>query len=835
MTQEQYTPMIQAYLDIKNQYLDKLVFYRMGDFYELFFEDAIIASKILNITLTQRSNANGKPIEMAGVPFHAVDTYIQKAVQNGYSVVICEQMGDANTTKGLIQREVTKIITPGTIIDSGILEDKEIKFLASIYKRGESIDIAWINFSSGEIWCKQVSHKNLFTELQKINPSEILISDKQFQHFSLPKFVLTQIADWEYDLILSKQKLEHLFGKQYIHQYGLIHPNISSVISTLLSYLKETQCHDIIHIQNIKWVKDDDFLIIDYNSNKQLEITESSNEYTLWKILDFCSTNMGSRKLKNWLYQPSRNLSIIHSRLDRVQCLLDNKLYASWKNIAKDWCDIERITTRISLKSVKPRELTYLRTTLRSFPKLISWAEKLPPNIRGYFEHSIPTDAVLKLLEKYLLNEPSVWIRDGNVIADGVDQELDECRNLQKGHSDFLKKFEEQQKIDTQIANLKVEYNQAQGFFISISNSHLHKIPAHYKRKQTLKNGERFTTDTLLDYEEKALSANDRALKREKFLYNQLLDKLKPYISILQKQASVLSEWDVLNAFAEIAEKFQYSKPLFVENTEFIIQDGRHPIIERFQQPFIPNSYHLNQEEKIMIITGPNMGGKSTIMRQTALIAIMAHIGSFVPAQKCILPIFDSIFTRIGANDDLVNGRSTFMVEMNECSYILNNATEKSLVLIDELGRGTATYDGLSLAWSITEFLSQKLKPYTIFATHYLEMTSLPEKYSNIVNYHVSAIDQGEKIIFTHFLEKGAANKSYGIHVADLAGLPSEVIENAKNKLDTLETKKTNQSSSQNCSCEQEILSLEILQMSPLQALEWLYKKQIHFKNFSQS
>lgn len=833
MSKEQYTPMIQAYLDIKNKYLDKLVFYRMGDFYELFFEDAVIASKILNITLTQRSNANGKPIEMAGVPFHAVDNYIQKAVQKGYSIVICEQMGDANTTKGLIQREVTKIITPGTIIDSGILEDKDTKFLASIYKHGDSIDMAWINFSSGEIWCKQIDSKNIFTELQKINPSEILVSDRQFQYFSLPQFIVTKISDWEYDLLLAKQKLEHLFGKQYIHQYGLLHPNISSVISTLLSYLKETQCHEIIHIQNIKWVQDEDYLMIDYNSNKQLEITESSNDYTLWNMLDFCSTNMGSRKLKQWLNQPSRNLSLIESRLDRVECLLNDKLYTSWKNIAKNWCDIERVTTRIALKSVKPRELTSLRTTLRSFPKLLTWAEKLPPHIRGYFEHSIPTDGVLKLLEKYLLDEPSVWIRDGNVIADGVDQELDECRNLQKGHSDFLKKFEEQQKIETQIANLKVEYNQAQGFFISISNSHLHKIPIHYKRKQTLKNGERFITDELLQYEEKALSANDRALKREKFLYNQLLDKLKPYISILQKQASILSEWDILNSFAEIAEQFHYQRPKFTSQEEFLIQDGRHPIIERFQQPFVPNSYSFHQKEKIIIITGPNMGGKSTIMRQTALIAIMAHIGSFVPAQKCILPIFDAIFTRIGANDDLVNGRSTFMVEMNECSYILNNASSKSLVLIDELGRGTATYDGLSLAWSITEFLSQKLQPYTIFATHYLEMTELPEQYSNIVNYHVSAIDEGEKIIFTHLLERGAANKSYGIHVADLAGLPYQVIENAKIKLNTLENKSQQKSHHDICSCKEEILSLEILEMSPMQALEWLYQQQKKIKSQS--
>lgn len=835
-----HTPMMQAYLRIKNEHPDKLVFYRMGDFYEMFFDDAVKSSQLLGITLTKRGNSNGEPIEMSGVPFHAVEMYLNKAVNRGCSVVICEQVAGSDTGKGIMQRKVTRIITPGTVLDNGVLEAKDTKYLASLHKRGGNVEFAWINFASGEIWCNKVPASSYLNEILRINPTEILISEKQDEFFNIPEqFVVKKIPDWDYDTFMSHHNLINMFGEQYIHKYGLQDENISCVISTILNYLKETQCSEIRHIQNIKWVKSEDYIQIDNNSKKHLELTVSNNKNTLWNVIDKCATSMGSRTLKEWLNNPIKNKEVLNSRLDRIEYLKNpERPYIAWKTIACEWCDLERISTRIALKTVRPRELTSLRDTLRGMPKLTAWAEKMPPHLRGFFAHATPTESINKLLEKFLLEEPSAWVRDGSVIADGVDAELDECRLLQKGHSEFLKEFEANEKKRTNIPNLKVEYNSAQGFYISISRSHLEKIPDNYKRKQTLKNAERFTTPELKSYEEKALSANERALNREKSLYESLLDKLQPYVSVLQKQAKILSEWDVLNSLAEVADMNNYTRPEYTEKeNKIVMTDGRHPVIEKTQDNFVPNSICLDREKNLAIITGPNMGGKSTVMRQLALMVVMSHIGSFVPAKEFKVPDIDAIYTRIGANDDIANGMSTFMVEMSESAYILNNATGKSLVLLDELGRGTATYDGLSLAWSIAEYLGNKAKSYTLFATHYLEMTDLPSLYSNMKNYHVSAIDQGDHIVFTHLIEDGAANKSYGIHVAELAGINTEVLHNAKKKLQLLEQhmkKDMNVSIEDNHSLsikpnkelEQQLLDLDILDMSPMKALNWLLEQQ---------
>ncbi len=824
------TPMMKAFLEIKEKYPDKLVFYRLGDFYELFYNDAVIASKVLGITLTKRGGTTDNPIPMAGVPFHAVDSYLQKAVKKGHSVVICEQVGEAG--KGLMEREVTRIITPGTVIDSGIIDEKETKYLASIFKRGKNIEIAWVNFSSGELWCNQIDSDDLYNEIKKINPSEILVSEKQLPFLLFPEGIaITEIPEWEYDKTISTKNITQLFGEQYIHRFGLENENIVCVISSLLNYLKETQCTEITHIQNIKWVVDTDYIQLDGNTQKHLELTTSNTEYTLWNILDHCSTSMGSRKLKEWINSPTRNKELLKSRLDRVEFLAsDTKPYLSWKNIAQGWCDIERTSTKIALKTVRPRELAALRDTLRTMPKLSAWSELLPAQLKGFLAHAIPSDSIIKILDKYLLEEPSAWVREGKVIANGVDSILDECREMQKGHSKFLKDFEEEEKKRTNIANLKVEHNNAQGFFISISNSHLSKIPSNYKRKQTLKNGERFITEELRLYEEKALSANDKALQREKFLYTQLLQKLQPHVQFLMKQAKILAEWDVLASFAQSAIENKYSKPLFNDENQLIMIEGRHPVIERLQNNFVPNSIEINRNENLAIITGPNMGGKSTIMRQIALLTIMAHIGSFVPAKIFSVPTIDAIFTRIGAADDIAHGRSTFMVEMTESAYIINNSTENSLVLLDELGRGTATYDGLSLAWSIAQYLGNKKKSYTLFATHYLEMTKLPDIYNNVTNYHVSAVDSGDEIVFTHFLERGAANKSYGLHVAELAGIHSEILTQAKTKLKELESTDKKLNSSPTC-LEEELRNLDIFNMTPIQAMEWLNNKQKELKN----
>lgn len=830
-TEEQimkHTPMMQDYLRTKNEHPDKLIFYRMGDFYEMFLEDAVLASKVLGITLTARGKVDDIPIQMAGIPFHAAESYLNKAVNKGCSVVICEQI--PSTEKGIMKRKVTRIITPGTVLDTGVLEDKETKYLASVYKKRDNVYVAWVNFSSGEIWCNKYPFSKSLSEISKLDLTEIIISEKQDSYFYFPDSIsVKKIPEWSFDKDIAHHNMINKFGQHYLQKYGLLDENISSVIYNLIAYLEETQCTEVKHFQNIKWVRNEDYIQLDVNTKRHLEITTSNNKNTLWSIMDMCSTSMGSRALKDWLNHPIKNRDIVKSRLDRVEYLKNNdKPYLSWKGIASEWCDIERVATKISLRTVRPKDLSLLRDTLRGMPKLASWAEKMPASLKGFFSHSIPSESISKILEKYLLESPSTWVRDGDIIANGVDSELDECRKLNEGHNTFLKEFESAEKIKTNIPNLKVEHNSQQGFYISVSLSHLNKVPGHYQRKQTLKSCERFITKELKEYEEKALSSKERGLNREKFLYEELLNKLQPYVSTLQKQAKILAEWDVLNAFAEIADVQNYVRPVFNDENKIEMINGRHPVIEINNKNFVPNSLLLDKSKNVGIITGPNMGGKSTVMRQLALLVVMTHIGSFVPAESLSVPDMDAIFTRIGANDDIANGMSTFMVEMSETAYIVNNATEKSLILLDELGRGTATYDGLSLAWSVTDYLGNRSKAYTLFATHYLEMTELPDLYENMKNLHVSAIDQGENIVFTHLIEEGATSKSYGIHVAELAGLNSEILFNAKEKLRKLENKEEIIKDSP--TIDKDIINLDVYNMTPMQVMEWVLKKQKELK-----
>ena len=825
MNKEQNTPMIQAFLEIKKQYPDKLVFYRMGDFYELFYEDAIEASKILGITLTKRGQSNGLPIPMAGVPFHSVETYLNKALKSGKSIVLCEQVGEPG--KGLMERQVSKIITPGTAIEQGVLDNKETRYLMVLFKRNDMVDLSWINFSTGEIWCNSVPISSFYEEINNISPSEVLIPEKQLVHFNLPNFNVNGVNDWEFDHVICGQTMINMFGEHYSHKFGLQNKHVTIPITVLINYLKETQKTEINHINQIKWFRKDDFLQIDSNTKKHLELTSTnlSSGLSLWECIDYCTTSMGSRRLKEWINNPTKSISTIENRLNIVEYLSsDSKPYVNLQSIASNWCDVERIAARISLKTVKPRELALLRDTLRTMPKLSNWINSLPINLKGFIEHSIPSDAILKILERYLLEEPNVWVRDGLVIASGVDTELDECRNLQDGHNTFLKEYEKQEKLSSGISTLKVEHNQAQGFFISITNSNIEKVPSYYKRKQTLKNSERYTTKELISYEEKALSAQSRALAREKYLYAQLLQKLQPYIPTLQKQAKILSEWDILAGFAQQALDKNYKRPKFNTENKITMIEGVHPIVELKNKNFIPNSLSLSRSNNVAIITGPNMGGKSTVMRQIALLTIMSHLGSFVPAKEFSIPNdIDAIFTRIGSGDDISNGRSTFMVEMTETSFIVNNATQNSLILIDELGRGTATYDGLSLAWSIAQYLGVQKNAFLLFATHYLEITELSILFPNIKNFHVGAIDYEDKVIFTHKLESGSANKSYGIHVAELAGLNEEIINVAKQKLHKLEG--VNIKSKTTSSIEEELKNLDVLSMTPLQAINWIMSK----------
>lgn len=825
------TPMMQSYMGVKNQHPDKMLFFRLGDFYELFFNDAIEASKILNITLTKRNNSNNDGIPMAGVPFHAIDVYLQKLVSQGISVVICEQVGEPSS-KGIMDRKISQIITPGTVLDSNLLNEKEIRILASIYKKSSQFEISWLNISNGEIFVYNTNLENLHETLSQINPNEILVSEKQRTLIPTGDYFCSYIQDWEYDSITSEVNLKNIFGTNYNYKFDIPENRYQGVISSLVNYVQFTQNIDFTFLQSIKQFQNEDYLNINQQTRKHLEFFDGRNSF--YDTLDNCSTPMGARLLKNWLNYPIKDKAVIKSRHERVEFLFEkNKQYITWKNISSEWCDIERIATRIAIKNVKPKELANLRDTLRSMNKLQDWAEKLPPKMKGLFIHALPNDSILKLLEKYLIENPSNLLRDGDVIAYGLDSQLDECRSLQENHSEFLKKYEIEEKSKHNIPNLRVEFNSTQGFFISISNSHIEKIPDYYERKQTLKNCERFTTEYLKEYEIKSLSAKEKSLHLEKKLYEDLLQKLKIFVTPLIKQAKILAEWDILNAFAEISDKYNYVKPNF--GNTFIIKESKHPCFYRDYKNFTANNLLMDESFNSMIITGPNMGGKSTYMRQIGLLIVMAHLGCFVPATYFEIPEIDGIFSRIGAHDDITNKRSTFMVEMNETSYILNNATEKSFVIIDELGRGTATYDGLSLAWSICEYLSNKVKAHTLFATHYLEMTELAQTHSNIRNYNVQAITQNDEIIFEHKVLPGAANRSYGIHVAKLAGINDEIIFNAKTKLQTLESQ-TNKHKNETHECKdicEEIKNLDISNMSPIQALNILnnFKSQIT-KNF---
>lgn len=834
--------MMQAYMDIKNQYPDFLVFYRMGDFYELFFEDAVNASKYLGITLTQRGKVDGKPIPMAGIPFHASDIYIQKAINNGISVVICEQFVDDNpeNKKGLMKREVAKIITPGTAVETGLIDDKEIKYIACVYKKQNNFDISWIDFASGEIFLNSIPLENINDEILKINPKEILISEKQLDFLNLPKEIIVKsLAQWEFDQTIAHSNLQSIFGPQYLNLYQIPNNNCITVLSALINYITSIEKEKINHIQNIRWIKNNDFIQINYSAQKTLELFNGNN--SLFNCLDLCSTAMGSRTLKKWIQNPILDREILKSRLDRVDFLKNGNHFISWDELAQNWCDIERSATKIAQRSIRPRELATLRDTLRQIPKLKSWAECIPPHLKGYFVNAFIKDNVLQIIEKYLSLEPSAWLRDGNVIASGIDPQLDEARNLQAGGLEFLKKLEFQEKNNTGIPTLKVEYNSAQGFFISISNSHTSKAPNHYKKKQELKNCFRYTTEELMEYEEKFLSSQTRALQREKILWTQMLDKLKPYISSLQKQAKTLAEWDVLSCFAKSAHLFNYNRPDFQQENvkEFQLIQARHPVVEKSLENFVPIDIHIDNNTNLIIITGPNMGGKSTAMRTVALLSIMAHIGSFVPAKQFHCPTIDSIFTRIGAQDDLSAGQSTFMVEMMEIASILKNSTDKSLVLIDELGRGTSTFDGLSLAWSSAKHLAQNICCKTLFATHYLEMTDL-DKIVPAKNYHVSATqDIQGNIVFEHLLLEGKAKKSYGIEVAKLAGVDPQVISCASEKLETLEQSSNishpiQMNSLNNIDCstiKNIILKQDLGQTTPMQALNILYELQQKIKN----
>jgi len=794
-TTQNHTPMMQQYLRIKAQYKDKLLFYRMGDFYELFFDDARKAAKLLNITLTKRGQSAGEPIAMAGVPYHAAENYLAKLVKLGESVVICEQVGDPATSKGPVERQVTRILTPGTVSDDALLEERQDNILIALHHEQNTYGLASLDITSGRFRVFQVQGIDaLLSELERINPAELLISET-FEQINLfhnrPGVQRCPIWDFEFDS--SIRSLTQQFQTQDLSGFGCLDlPIALCAAGCLLQYVKDTQRSAIPHIRSLQAERHEESVILDAHTRRNLELTTNLNggsENTLAEVLDHTATTMGSRLLRRWINRPIRNTKTILNRQQTIQTILDTGLTVKLYDVLRGVGDVERILARVALKTARPRDLSQLRDTLELLPHIQTIIRAISaPHLQKLSLQIQEFPELLNLLQRAIIEAPPVTIRDGGVIAEGYDQTLDELRALSEHAGDFLAKLETEERQRTDLSTLKVGYNRIHGYYIEISRAQSDQAPTEYIRRQTLKNVERFITPELKTFEDKVLSARSRALAQEKMLYEQLLDKLLLQLEPLQVCAAGLAELDVLNNFAERAETLNLCAPQLSDQPGIEIIEGRHPVVEKvLTEPFIPNNSLFDDHRRMLIITGPNMGGKSTYMRQTALIVLLAYIGSFVPAKQAKIGPIDRIFTRIGASDDLASGRSTFMVEMTETANILHNATESSLVLMDEIGRGTSTFDGLSLAWAVAEHLAKTIRAFTLFATHYFELTCLPEHTPNTVNVHLDAIEHHDSIVFLHAVQDGPANQSYGLQVAALAGVPHDIIQAAKQKLLQLE------------------------------------------------
>ena len=788
--------MMQQYLAMKAQYPNMLLFYRMGDFYELFFQDAERASKLLSITLTKRGQSDGKPIPMAGIPHHAAENYLAKLIRAGESVAICEQIGDPATSKGPVAREVNRIVTPGTVSDDALLEDRKDNVLASIYKVNYRYALASFILTNGTFLIQEFEEvAPLLGELERLQPAEILISEDFNQdHFFSYRKHMRHRPPWEFNFETAHRLLCEQFQTKDLQGFGVESAKLGiAAAGALLHYVQYTQKTALPHIRSIRLELADQTILMDAATYRNLEMTQNlrgGKEATLQSVLDTCNTSMGSRLLTRWLHAPLRNKNILYARQGVIGDFLKQPLLlAEVAYVLHSIGDVERITGRIALRSARPRDLVSLRYTLEQLPIL---KQKLS-HIRSSRLNAIISElndyqSLQEFLSKAIMEEPPQTLKDGGVIAFGFDAELDELRQLSENSSDFLLKIEERERERTGISTLKVGYNRIHGYFIEMSRLQAESAPADYLRRQTLKNAERFITPELKIFEDKVLSCQSRALHREKILYEKILDYLLTALFDLQKTAAALAEVDVLATLAERASNLNLVAPTFSDETILQIQQGRHLVVEQNRDaPFIPNDLSLNETQRMLMITGPNMGGKSTYMRQTALIVLLASIGSYVPARSALIGSIDRIFTRIGAADDLASGQSTFMVEMTETANILHNATAKSLVLLDEIGRGTSTFDGLALAWSCAEYLASRIHAFTLFATHYFELTLLPEQFPEIANYHLDAVEQNDKIIFLHKVQPGPASQSYGLQVAKLAGVPAHVIALAKQKLKQLE------------------------------------------------
>lgn len=789
-----HTPMMRQYLKIKRDYPSTLLFYRMGDFYELFFDDAREAARLLDITLTQRGASAGEPIPMAGIPYHSVEGYLARLVKAGVSVAICEQIGDPAASKGPVERQVVRVVTPGTLTDEALLDERRDNLLVALHARGDRYGFASLDLSSGRFVVTEVTgQEQLETTLARLAPSELLVDEMQ----SLPgewsqARGLRRLPPWQFDRETALRKLCEQFRVQDLRGFGCdhLHPALAAA-GALLQYARDTQKSELPHLRALLLEEEDEALLMDAASRRNLELDVNlggSSAHTLLEVLDETATPMGSRLLRRWLHRPLRKRGLLQQRQQALAELRQQLFELELQPLLKAIGDLERILARVALRSARPRDLSRLRDALLSLPDLKQRLAGLQtPLLRDLDQRIEPLPPLADTLQRALIENPPAIIRDGGVIATGYDADLDELRALRENAGGFLLKLEEQEKARTGLSTLKVGYNRIHGYYIEISRAQADQAPMDYQRRQTLKNAERFITPELKVFEDKALSSQSRALSREKQLYEALLDLLNEHLASLQQTSAALSELDVLQNLAERAETLNWCLPQLTENDELQIREGRHPVVERVvSDPFVANDLAFDAATRMLVITGPNMGGKSTYMRQVALITLLAHIGSAVPASEaCIGPV-DRIFTRIGASDDLASGRSTFMVEMTETANILHNATARSLVLMDEVGRGTSTFDGLSLAWACAEELA-RIGARTLFATHYFELTSLADELAGVTNVHLSASEYGDQLIFMHKVEAGPASQSYGLQVARLAGVPEAVIHKARARLRELE------------------------------------------------
>ena len=791
-----HTPMMRQYLAIKAEYPDMLVFYRMGDFYELFYDDAKRAATLLDITLTARGKSGGNPIPMAGVPYHAVEGYLAKLVRRGESVAICEQVGDPSTSKGPVERKVTRIVTPGTLTDEALLSESRDNLVAAVYADKDAIGIAWLDLAGGRFRLTEVSGAEaLAGELERLRPAELIVDeDQQGDIDSGDNVRVTRRPPWHFELDSATRLLCAQFGTRDLAGFGA-EPYARGVAAAgaLLQYVTDTQKASLPHLTSITVERHEDAVIMDGPTRRNLELEESltgHRQHTLAGVMDRCQSPMGSRLLRRWLQRPLRKADTLAGRYQAIDAMIAAAAYADLQARLQGIGDIERILSRIALRSARPRDLRQLGVALSRLPGLREQLRTIESPLLSELAAAAGDHRRERgLLEKAIIDNPPMLIRDGGVIAEGYDDELDELRSIAENADQYLLDLESREKQRTGIATLKLGYNRVHGYYIEISKAQADRAPVEYVRRQTLKSAERYITPELKEFEDKVLSARERALSREKFLYEGLLDRLHEVLGELQTGALALAELDVLVCFAERAETLGLCKPELATEPCIEIAGGRHLVVEEvIDTPFVANDTHLDAEQKLLVITGPNMGGKSTYMRQTALIAILAHVGSFVPADRLRIGPVDRIFTRIGASDDLAGGRSTFMVEMTETATILNNATEQSLVLMDEIGRGTSTFDGLSLAWAAAHFMGESAKAFTLFATHYFELTSLAQDLPACANVHLDATEHDGKLVFLHAVRPGPANQSYGLQVAALAGVPPNVIKRARAYLKILES-----------------------------------------------